>query len=93
MYVIIILLAVGTFGSQNLEAQQRSDINSQLELAMVFEPGNLDPAQDYNGWFVVQSGLGETLFRLDREMEIESWLAESAERKDEYSWQSSIYTG
>lgn len=35
----------------------------------------LDPHKDYDGWFVVRYGLGETLARVSDKMTLEPWLA------------------
>ena len=34
----------------------------------------LDPHKDYDGWFVVRYGLGETLARVSDEMALTPWL-------------------
>ena len=46
----------------------------------------LDPGVDYAGWLTIRVGVGETLFRLDKDLHIEPWLAESYENPDELTW-------
>lgn len=46
----------------------------------------LDPAKDWCGWYTVEYGVGETLFRLDTQLNPEPWLAESYENVDELTW-------
>lgn len=47
----------------------------------------IDPAHDWEGWFTVRFGIGETLFRLDDQLEIEPWLAASYTSLDATTWQ------
>lgn len=43
----------------------------------LFTASNLDPAAEWNGWFDSMFGLGETLFKLDKNMKPQPWLAKS----------------
>ena len=45
----------------------------------------LNPHDDYSGWSAVRYGVGETLFKFNKNMEIEPWLAKSYERLDDYT--------
>ena len=36
-----------------------------------------DPAKGYNGWYMNEAGVTETLFALDFDMNLKPWLAES----------------
>ncbi|MBS4749808.1 ABC transporter substrate-binding protein [Carnobacteriaceae bacterium zg-ZUI78] len=49
-------------------------------------PANIDPAADYNGWFTVRYGSGETLFKLNDKLEPEPWLAKSIEQTSQLEW-------
>ena len=35
-------------------------------------PANVDPAAEYNGWFTVRYGVGETLFKMDDKLEVKT---------------------
>ncbi|MDU6629695.1 MAG: ABC transporter substrate-binding protein, partial [Lachnoanaerobaculum sp.] len=37
----------------------------------------LNPHEDYSGWSCVRYGVGETLFRLNEDIELVPWLADS----------------
>ena len=37
----------------------------------------LNPHEDYSGWSCVKYGVGETLFRLNEDIELVPWLADS----------------
>ena len=43
-------------------------------------PINIDPADEYNGWFTIRYGVGETLFKMNDQLEPEPWLAEKMEQ-------------
>ena len=43
----------------------------------------LNPHEAYSGWSAVRYGVGETLFRLSENLELEPWLAESWEWLDD----------
>lgn len=51
-----------------------------------FSATNLDPAEDWNGWYISFYGAGETLFRLDESYTANPWLVESYENVDERTW-------
>jgi len=52
--------------------------------------GTMDPAKDWNGWYAVRYGVGETLFRLDNEMKAQPWLAEKAENIEPTVWRITL---
>ncbi|MGP1366553.1 MAG: ABC transporter substrate-binding protein [Schwartzia sp. (in: firmicutes)] len=53
----------------------------------------LDPHKDYDGWFVVRYGLGETLARVSDEMALTPWLATKWEMVDEHTWKITLRDG
>lgn len=56
-------------------------------------PTNLDPAAEWNGWYVYRYGVGETLVRLNKNMEVEPLLADSWKRVDDLTWKFHIRKG
>ena len=54
---------------------------------------DINPHNQNSGWACIHYGVGETLFRLDDNMEIEPWLAESCENKDELTWEITLRDG
>lgn len=54
---------------------------------------NLDPAVEFNGWFVSRFGVGETLVKLNQDMKIEPLLADSWKREDNLTWKFHIREG
>ena len=53
----------------------------------------LDPAEDYFGWVVSRCATGEMLTKLDENTELQPWLAESWENKDDLTWEFKIRDG
>lgn len=47
---------------------------------------HMDPHREWDGWFIVRYGAGETLFRLDEALTVKPWLAQSYERIDSRTW-------
>jgi peptide/nickel transport system substrate-binding protein len=56
-----------------------------LTMAYTWNPGGLDP-HSRDSWFVMRSGVGETLIRLNDQLQPTSWLAKEWEQKDEITW-------
>lgn len=55
-----------------------------------FASETIDPHQD---WMGVRAGIAETLVRIDEDLKIQPWLAESWEQKDEKTWTFKIKDG
>ena len=53
-------------------------------------PENIDPAAEYNGWFTVRYGVGETLFKMDDKLEVKPWLAEKIEAVSDLEWKITL---
>ncbi len=54
---------------------------------------NLDPALEWNGWYVSMYGIGETLVKFNKNMEIEPLLSDSWKKVDDLTWQFHIREG
>ncbi len=51
---------------------------------------SLDSALEWNGWFTVRYGIGETLFKVEDNMEITPWLVSNAENIDTQTWKLTL---
>ena len=81
----------GTGGaSSSAETESSSEAGESVITAGTsagyFSATNLDPAEDWNGWYISFYGVGETLFRLDESYTANPWLVESYENVDELTW-------
>lgn len=54
---------------------------------------HMDPHKEWDGWFIVRYGAGETLFRLDEALTVKPWLAQSYERIDPKTWRIDLRPG
>ncbi|MFH0924796.1 MAG: ABC transporter substrate-binding protein [bacterium] len=66
--------------------------NGEINIATPFgfSTVNLDPAQGWNGWYCNEAGITETLFMLDRDMNLKPLLAESYNNISPNIWAVSL---
>ncbi|WP_408955858.1 ABC transporter substrate-binding protein [Natroniella sp. ANB-PHB2] len=93
LVVVLAILLLLISGCTQIVSQQEVEDKEALTVGMAFEPGNLDPAEGWNGWFSVQSGMGQTLFRLTEEMVLKPWLAKSWNQIDQLTWKIELHEG
>ena len=55
-----------------------------------FSATDLDPANEWNGWYMSFFGMTETLFRLDENFVAQPWLVEKAENIDDQTWKLTL---
>lgn len=51
---------------------------------------SLDPAKDWDGWYIVRYGVGETLFKLDEKLNPAPWIASKFEMVDTQTWKITL---
>lgn len=71
-----------TKASGETEAAQTEE--KHLNVAYHSQIKNLDPGT--SSWDTTRIGVGERLFRINDDLEVEPWLAESCEQVDEVTW-------
>jgi peptide/nickel transport system substrate-binding protein len=88
----ILLLSMAGCGQKAVEIAGTKEETEKKTIAIgvTFAPGNLDPAQNYNGWYVVTYGIGEALVKTGKDMKLEPWLADSWTRVDDVTWKIKI---
>lgn len=57
------------------------------------EEADTNPHSAYAGWACIRYGIGETLFKINDNMELDFWIAESYELVDEHTWKIQIKDG
>lgn len=67
-----------------------SEETRHANVAFFWITADLDPAVDYHGWVTSRLGVGETLVRLNDQLEIEGCLADSWENLDDHTWRFHI---
>lgn len=75
--------------SNEEETNQESEEKS-VSLLYSFAPESLDPHTD---WITVRAGVTETLVKVDENLKIQPWLAESWEQVDEKTWTFKLRDG
>ena len=74
-------------GNKKAEGGKEADTKDTLKVAAVGFADFLEPTFDYNGWQVVRYGVGETLVKFDKKMNVTPWLAESWKiSEDRLTW-------
>lgn len=86
----IFLLAFNAF-----QGRQNKTVSSRDTVTMGYTqfPANIDPVKEYNGWFTVRYGVGETLFKMDDHLQIQPWLATKGEQLSPLEWEITIRQG
>lgn len=86
------LLCTSLTACNNSAAVNKS--NNEKEKNIIFGLNNfhtnLDPALEFNGWFVSRFGVGETLVKFNKDMKIEPAIADSWQRVDSLTWKFHI---
>lgn len=57
------------------------------------EEPNVNPHYAYAGWACIRYGVGETLFKINDNMELDPWIAASGELVDELTWKITLKDG
>ena len=81
----LLALSVAGCGDGNKKADggKEADTKDTLKVAAASFADSLEPTVDYNGWQVVRYGIGETLVKFDKKMNVTPWLAESWKISDD----------
>ncbi len=74
-------------------AEKDSSAPSHITAALSYMEPGLDPANGYYGWVTVRMGVTECLVKLDDEVKVENWLAESVTNVDETTWEVVLKDG
>ena len=85
--IIAATVLVGCAPVQPTSQQQESSKNSILKIGDPQFTAGIDPAKDWEGWFTIRFGIGETLFRLTNGFHVEPWLASSYKKIDDQTWE------
>ncbi len=57
------------------------------------DESTINPHEGYSGWACIRYGVGETLFQLDDDMNLQPWIGESYENVDDTTWKLKIKDG
>ncbi|MBM7602900.1 peptide/nickel transport system substrate-binding protein [Metabacillus crassostreae] len=100
LYILVVMLLAIAAGCTNSDSNvsksgtgenASSELNDKsLTLLFSFSSKTIDPHQD---WMGVRAGIAETLVKIDENLEIQPWLAESWVQNDEKTWTFKIRDG
>ncbi|WP_078552348.1 nickel ABC transporter substrate-binding protein [Bacillus alkalicellulosilyticus] len=86
--ILALILVVATGCADQAESTETED--KSLTLLFSFASKSIDPHQD---WIGVRAGIAETLVKIDENLDIQPWIAESWEQADEKTWTFTIRDG
>ncbi|MFN7249968.1 MAG: ABC transporter substrate-binding protein [Anaerobacillus sp.] len=100
--ITVMFLAIGCSSTKDTEVAEQRDTETKsneeatkvepksVTLVYSFAPTSLDPHTES---ITVRAGITETLVKIDENLEIQPWLAESWKQVDEKTWEFKIYDG
>lgn len=94
--LLSVILSIGVLtGCSNNSSNSSADKKELVYGTGVYATtGSLDPAEaNYNGWFTLRYGPGETLFKVNDDGTIAPWLVDKYENKDNTTWEFIIKDG
>lgn len=91
------ILSVGVLtGCSNNSSSSNEDGKKELVYGtcVYATTGSLDPAEaNYNGWFTLRYGAGETLFKVNDDGTIDPWLVDEYKNTNDTTWELRIKDG
>ncbi|WP_179295463.1 nickel ABC transporter substrate-binding protein [Bacillus sp. FJAT-45350] len=98
LFIMIAALFTVITGCNNAKETVNKEVASEtsesskksVTLLFSFASKTIDPHQD---WMGVRAGIAETLVKIDEQLEIQPWLAESWKQADERTWIFTIRDG
>ncbi|MEE1031638.1 MAG: ABC transporter substrate-binding protein [Ruminococcus sp.] len=95
--VMLFSAGCGSASSGNKETTaaetQETSVEKHVNVAFFWVSTDLDPAVDYNGWVTSRLGVGESLVKLNDNLELEGCVADTWENVDDTTWTFHIRDG
>lgn len=88
--ILSVLLILGLVGCEKDTGSTQAGKEKTLAVGTNFFGPTLDPHSDYDGWYVVRYGVGETLIHINDKMEAQPCLATKWELVDDKTWKITI---
>ncbi|WP_456278864.1 nickel ABC transporter substrate-binding protein [Bacillus sp. AK128] len=89
MLIVLFMLAAGCSTNEEDNDSSKNEEKS-ITLLFSFASSTIDPHQD---WMGVRAGIAETLVKIDENLTIQPWLAESWKQNDEKTWTFTLRKG
>ncbi len=74
-------------------AESETAGEKHVNVAFFWITADLDPAVDYHGWVTCRLGVGESLVKLNDQLEVEGCIADTWENVDDTTWKFHIRDG
>ncbi len=81
--ILAISLAAGCGSQAGKTGTEKVFTYGTMAYGPAMEVTGTDPHNSYDGWACIRYGVGETLFKFNKNMELTPWLAESFEQLDD----------
>ncbi|MBR6012350.1 MAG: ABC transporter substrate-binding protein [Selenomonadaceae bacterium] len=87
---LAVLLSAGILfsgcGGDNKKTEDKTAFTyGTMAYGVAMENVGTNPHESYSGWSTLRYGIGETLFKFNEKMQLESWIAENFEQVDEFT--------
>jgi peptide/nickel transport system substrate-binding protein len=92
MSLAIFCMSALLTGCPDPQAEKANNAKKHLKIISIYAPVTFDPHIEPN-WFMINSGTVETLVRVDQQLEIQPWLAQSWQTDDGIHWQINLRDG
>ncbi len=79
------LLFTGCGDNSQKAEDNKTFVYGTMAYGVAMENAGTNPHESYSGWSTLRYGIGETLFKFNEKMELESWLAKNFEQIDDLS--------
>jgi peptide/nickel transport system substrate-binding protein len=87
---LFILAASGCSAENSSSEKEREKTAKKVTMIFSFKSPNMDP---HTGFTPIRAGVTETLLKLDKDSNIEGWLAEKWDTEDNVTWEFKIRDG
>lgn len=89
---LMAMLLAACAGGQD-PVQEAADKTLHAGSTTYFYAESMDPASEYDSWYLSYYGIVENLFKVGDDLEPEPWLAKGIERVDDYTWKITLNDG
>ncbi len=81
------ILATGCGGADDkkISDDAKTFTYGTVAYGVAMENVGTNPHESYSGWSAIRYGIGETLFKFNEHMQLESWIAENFEQVDDFT--------
>lgn len=81
--IISLISAFMLVACSGTTSENSANAEKVLNLAIFYQVETLEPTTNWDGWYVVRMGVGETLVKFSQDMKAEPWLAKEWKLSDD----------